>query len=118
MPSLRHVVNARTGRAPDPAMLNVLCNGDVSAKLAAGGLDPRPYFDAVPSHPLTLHIVHGAFAASMYRPTRRERLRGWWYTHRWPLLRGLVLAINLLALYLAVCLVMDGANLLADWLSR
>jgi hypothetical protein len=112
------VLNSRTGKRPEAAMLSLLCNGDVAARLAAGGLDPRPYFDAVPSHPLTLRIVHGAFAAQMYRPTRRERIKGWWYTHRWPLLRGLVLAVNLLVLYVALNLLLAGANALADWISR
>jgi hypothetical protein len=112
------VLNSRTGKRPEAAMLSLLCNGDVAARLAAGGLDPRPHFEIVPAAPVRVRVVHGHYAASLYRPTRQERLRGWWYTHRWPLLRGLVLAVNLLVLYVALNLLLAGANALADWISR
>jgi len=111
------VRNSRTGKAPEPAMLAVLCNGDVSAKLARGGLDVRPHFEARVSHPVTFHLIHGHFEASLYRPTRRERWRGWWYAHRWEIGRFLVLAASCLAAFLALNLLMDAGNALADWLS-
>lgn len=112
-----YVVNARTGKEPEPAMLRLLCNGDVSANLTRAGLDIRPYFDAVPDHPVTLCLIHGHYEASLYRPTRRERLRGWWYVHRWPLLRGLLLTLSVLAVVVALNLLLAGANDLADWIS-
>ena len=112
-----YVLNARTGKEPETAMLRVLCNGDVSAKLRRGGLDPRPYFEARRSRPVTFRVLHGHFEAAMHRPTRRERVARWWEGHRWPLLRGLVLMLAWLVLYLAVCLAMDAGNALADWLS-
>jgi hypothetical protein len=113
-----YVLNSRTGKEPEPAMLSLPCDGDRSTYLTDCGLDIRPYFETRIAHPVTFRIVHGHFAASMLRPTRRERFRGWRYTHYRALVRGLVLALNLLALYVAVCLVMDGANAVADWISR
>lgn len=98
-------------------MLHLLCNDDVSAKLTRAGLDIRPHFEARRSHPVTWRIVHGAFAAPMYRPTRRERLAGWWYAHRWPLLRGAILTLSCLAMWVALNLLLDAGNALADWIS-
>ena len=111
------VRNARTGKAPEPAMLAVLCNGDVSAKLARGGLDIRPHFDARVSHPVTFRVLHGAFQPQMLRPTRRERVKGWWYAHRWEIGRFLILAASCLAAFLALNLLMDAGDALADWVS-
>ena len=111
------VRNTSTGVEPEPVLLRVLCNGDVSAKLARGGLDMRPYFHARVSHPVTFHLIHGHFEASLYRPTRRERWRGWWYAHGRALFWLLAPWLSALAFYLAVCLAMDAGNALADWVS-
>ena len=111
------VRNARTGKTPEPAMLAILCNGDVSAKLARGGLDVRPHFEARVSRPVTFRVLHGAFQPQMLRPTRRERIRGWWYAHGRALFWLLAPWLSALAFYLAVCLAMDAGNALADWVS-
>ena len=119
MPNL-HVLHTSTGKEPDPAMLTLLCNGDVSAKLTDCGLDLRPYFAVSPSRPVPFRVVspeHGAWPAAMHRPTRRERLAAWWRAHYRALFWLLVPWVSVIALYLAVCLAMDAGNALADWLS-
>jgi len=71
----------------------------------------------VPSHPVTFHIVNHHYGATLLRPTRRERLRGWWHAHRWPLLRKLLPWLEVLAFVVALNLLKAGADALADWVS-
>jgi hypothetical protein len=111
------VRNAHTGLPPEEAMLRVLCNGDTSTKLARGGLDIRPYFEARVSHPVTFRIVNHSYQASMYRPTRREQFRGWWHTHYRALFWLLVPWVSVFLAIVALNLLLAGANALADWIS-
>ena len=48
-------------------------------------------------------------------PTRRERVTAWWECHRWPLLRGALLTLSLLAAYVALNLVITGLLAVVDW---
>jgi hypothetical protein len=112
-----HVVNSRTGQPPGQPMLALLCDGDSSAYLTDCGLDLRPYFAVSPSVPVRPRIVHGHFEAALYRPTRRERIAGWWERHRWPLLRGALLTLSFLAAYVALNLVITGLLAMVDRMS-
>jgi hypothetical protein len=95
-----YVLNSRTGKEPEPAMLRVLCNGDVAAKLAAGGLDPRPHFEIVPGGAFRVVAPeHGAWPAAMHRPTRRERLAAWARSVDWSSVFGFTVC-GLFAAYL------------------
>ena len=112
-----HVLHVSTGQPPEPAMLSLLCDGDRSAYLTDCGLDLRPYFAVSPSVPVRLRLVHHHFEAPMAVLTRRERVTAWWECHRWPLLRGALLTLSLLAAYLALNLVITGLLDVVDWMS-
>lgn len=123
-----YVLHDSTGQSPDPATLDHLCDGNQAAYLgAACGIDMRRLYVLRPSRPLTFRPVapdHGRYPASLYRPTRRERLASWW-RDRLPALRGLavgllvagVLMLYCLLGYLVICGLMDLGNALADWIS-
>jgi hypothetical protein len=115
-----HVINSRTGQPTEPPMLSLLCDGDASAYLTDCGLDLRPYFAVSPSVPAPFRVVspeHGRFPATLYRPTRRERIAGWWACHRWPLLRGALLTLSFLAAYVALNLIITGLLAVVDRMS-
>ena len=112
-----HVLHVSTGQPPEPAMLSLLCDGDRSAYLTDCGLDLRPYFAVSPSVPVRLRLVHHHFEAPMAILTRRERVTAWWECHRWPLLRGALLTLSLLAAVVALNLVITGLLDVVDWMS-
>ena len=101
------VVNARSSKEPDPAMLT------------ASGLNPRPYFEVAPApRAHSLRIVHGAYQASLYRPTRRQRLADWWERWKWTLLRDFLLFLCFLITFMAINAILSALLSLADWLVR
>ena len=118
-----HVRHINTGQTPDLDITRRLdpCDGDTAAWLRAEcGVDTRKLYTAQTAYPVQFRLVkpsHGQYPAGLYRPTRRERVTAWWECHRWPLLRGALLTLSLLAAYLALNLVITGLLDVVDWMS-
>lgn len=118
-----YMVHTASGRAPDPDAARRLdpLDADAAAWLRATcGIDTRALYHASTERPTpaTRLVVcrprHGHYEATMLRPTRRERVRDWWYAHRWEVGRFLLLTGSFLLAFLALNLILDGVNALLD----
>lgn len=107
MPDFR-IVNPYSNLPIPPRMIDDLCDASRQSRL-------RDVYGVEP--PMQVHINHGHYGATLLRLTWRERLAAWWYAHRWPLLRGALWCLAWLGLFLALNLLLDAGNALADWVS-
>lgn len=62
--------------------------------------------------PVRYRPTHGHYEAQMLRPTSRERAASWWRNRRTAFAHLVLLTVCFLLLYLALNLVIDGANAL------
>lgn len=108
------VIHTSTGHAPDPDIERRLdpCDGDAATWLRAEcGVDTRKLYTAQTAYPVELHRVtpeHGAWPATMYRPTRRERVAAWWDAHRVAIVRDAVLTVSFIVAIIGGALVLHA----------
>lgn len=106
-----HVVHIETGRTPDPQTEDHLYDGDQAAYLGECGIDTRKLYGLQHAYSVPFRRVtpeHGAYPATLYRPTRRERLAAWWQTHRVAILRDAVLTVSFIVAIIVGAIVLHA----------